>query len=73
MPPHFQFFFVFLIKYFSYAKGQLISEGNFGVFKSPKKQTFFEESLPYETRAEILQEKGSLFERFEFTIHSEIS
>jgi hypothetical protein len=22
-------------------KGQLISEGNFGVFKSPKKQTFF--------------------------------
>ena len=48
-------------------KGQLISEGNFGVFKSPKKQHFLEESLPYETRAEILQEKGSLFGRFEFT------
>ena len=54
-------------------KGYLISEGNFGVFKSPKKQTFFEVFLAYHARTEILQEKGSLFGRFEFTIHSEIS
>ena len=32
----------------THAKGQLISEGYFGVFKSPKKQNnFFEGFLPY--------------------------
>jgi hypothetical protein len=30
----------------NYAKGQLISEWNFGVFKSPKKRTFFGGFLP---------------------------
>ena len=34
-------------------KGQLIKEGNFGVFKTPKKQTFCEGFLTYEARAEI--------------------
>ena len=63
----FKFFFIFLIMYINYAKGQWISEGNFGVFKSPQKQTFFEGFLPYEAGAEILQEKSSLFGRFEFT------
>ena len=29
------------------AKGQLILEGNFGVFKSPKKWTFVDRFLPY--------------------------
>ena len=49
-------------------KGQLISEWNFGIFKSPKKnQPFFlEGSLSYEAKAEILQEKGSLFGKFGF-------
>ena len=33
----------------------------------PKNKPFFEGFLPYEAGAEILQEKSSLFGRFEFT------
>ena len=46
-PLIFKIFCDFLIKYFSNAKGQLISEGNFGIFKSPQSKPFFEGFLPY--------------------------
>ena len=49
-------------------KGQLISEWNFGVVKSPKKQNqILNRFLPYEARAEICQKFGWLFGRFEDT------
>ena len=58
------------IHYLDLFKGQLISEWNFGVFKSPKKPTKFETNfcpMAYEARAEICQKFGWLFGRFEDT------
>ena len=60
----------------SCSKGQLISEGNFGIFKSPKEQTkfltdFFLSLISH--RTEICINFGWLFGRFEDTkFHSEI-
>ena len=50
-------------------KCQLISELNFGVFKSSKKPTnqILDKFLPYEAKAEICQKFGWLFGRFEDT------
>ena len=49
-------------------KGQLISERNFGVFKSPKKANeILDRFLPYEARAEICQKFDLFFGRLEDT------
>ena len=47
-----------------FSKGQLISEWNFGVFKSPQ---ILDRFLPYEARAEICQKFGWLFGWFKDT------
>ena len=51
----------------AHAKGQIISEWNFGVFTSPEKAyQILDRFLPYEeARAEIFQKIGWLLGRFE--------
>ena len=45
-------------------KGQLISEEYFGVFKSPKKQTFFKEFLPMRLGLKSLKKKVHFWENW---------
>ena len=63
-----KFWFICLCSCTAISKGQLISEWNFGVFKSPKKPTqILERFLPYKARAENCEKFCWLFGRFNDT------